>query len=92
MKKELILKRTDKYILFKCGNASSIVNAIFLRKKESEDCVFLSVPPTYKFGVKHNEYNPETKKWETVMSKDISATEMKDALKSIKVEDDDLPF
>lgn len=92
--KELILKRTEKYILFKVGGASAIVNAVFKRKKESETHIFLSVPETYMFGVKHNEYDAEKGRWVTINQKDVSAKDMKEYLQPKKTDlpDDDLPF
>ena len=49
--KKHILKRTDTYILFDVdGVASGIVNAKFLRKKESDEMVYLSLPADYEIN------------------------------------------
>lgn len=88
--KALILKKTDKYILFKVGDGSAVVSTKFKRAKEHEDMVFLSVPETYNFGVKYNSYDAESKKWVTIKECDVNAREMKDLLNS--QEDDKLPF
>lgn len=47
--KKHIYKRTDTYILFDVnGKSTGIINAKFLRKKETEDMVFISLPADYK--------------------------------------------
>ena len=44
-----MIKRTETYILFDVdGIASGIVNAKFLRKKESDEMVYLSLPANYE--------------------------------------------
>lgn len=49
--KKHLIKRTDTYILFDVdGVASGIVNAKFLRKKESDDMVYLSLPANYEIN------------------------------------------
>lgn len=89
--KALILKRTDKYILFKVGDGSAIVSAKFKRAKEHEDMVFLSVPETYNFGVKYNEYDTEQKKFVTYKEVECPANAMKDYL-SLSEEEQCVPL
>lgn len=76
--KDLVIKKTEKYVLFQVGdNISSIVSAKFKRKKESENFIYLSVPANYMFGIKETRYNEETHKWETMRQKDLSAKLMR---------------
>ena len=84
------MKRTDKYVLINVdGRASAIVNAKFLRKKETEDCVFLSLPPDYKVGCRVREYDAETGKWNEVKKFELKPTSLK---YSVTHQKDDLPF
>ena len=54
--KSNVIKRTDSYILFNVdGVASGIVSTKFLRKKESEDCLFLSLPANYEVNCQVRE-------------------------------------
>ena len=51
-----IYKRTDTYILFDVdGIASGIISAKFLRKKETEDMVYFSLPEDYEINVNVRE-------------------------------------
>ena len=78
-----ILKRTDTYILFDVdGIASGIVSAKFLRKKETEDYVFLSVPPTYEINVRVREKNLSTGKWETKMDMSVKALDLAEKIRN----------
>lgn len=99
LSKELILKSTDKYILFKIGDgATSIVSAVFKRKKETEEKVFLSVPPEYNFGCQVREYDNKQRKYVSVKKWDVKAGDMKELLSKLEdkkqedLPDDDLPF
>ena len=99
--KALILKRTDKYILFKVGDGSAVVSTKFKRAKEHEDTIFLSVPENYNFGVKYNSYDAEQKKFVTTKEIECPANAMRDYLSLSEEEqsvpldkwlEDDLPF
>ena len=97
LSKELILKSTEKYILFKLKDgATAIVSAVFKRKKESDEHIFLSVPPTYNFSCQVREYSEKQRKYVSKKQWDIKAQEMKELLNQIEGEggipDDDLPF
>lgn len=51
-----IIKRTDTYVLLDLdGVATGIISAKFLRKKETEDKVFFSVPATYEIKCRIRE-------------------------------------
>lgn len=81
--KNHILKRTDAYILFDVdGIASGIISAKFLRKKETDDYVFLSVPAEYEVNVRVREKNLKTGKWETKMDMSIKAEELVERIKT----------
>lgn len=101
--KATILKRTDDYILFDIdGVASGIVSAKFLRKKESDTHVFLSLPPAYEVNCRVKERNLEGK-YVVVKEYVIKAEELKGLVKdhecevlaqeqSIDLPSGDLPF
>lgn len=56
LSKKHILKRTSDYVLFDVdGIASGIVNAKFLRKKESDEMVYLSLPADYEVNCQVRE-------------------------------------
>ena len=80
--KELIAKRTDKYVLIKlpCGR-SAILNSVFLRKKETEQKVFLSIPEDYEITFRRTRYNPTAKKFEIVDEVNSNARELLDEIK-----------
>lgn len=87
--KKHIIKRTETYVLFKVdGKASAIVNAKFIRKKESEDMIYLSVPENYEVNCNVREKNEEGK-WVPTQQYVLKAKE----LKPIVLEyNKDLPF
>lgn len=75
--KEHLIKRTDKYILFDVdGVATGIVNAVFLRKKESETMVYLSLPATYEINC--NVRERVDGKWTTTKKYVITAKELRE--------------
>lgn len=77
MKKENIIKRTTNYVLFDVdGSASAIINAKFLRKKESEDAIFFSVPADYKVTCRVKEYK-EGKGWQVVKEFIVTAEKLR---------------
>lgn len=81
--KNHILKRTDQYVLFDVdGIASGIINAKFLRKKETEDYVFMSVPADYEVNVRVREKDLTTGKWETKMEMSIKANDLAERIKT----------
>ena len=42
---------------------SVIINSKFLRKKESEEFVYASMPYDYKISARQTEYDTQSKKW-----------------------------
>ena len=75
--KELVAKRTDKYVLIKLPvGQSAIVNAVFLRKKETEEKLFMSIPEDYQIKARQSQYNPKTKKYEVVKESIITASQL----------------
>ena len=101
LSKELILKSTDKYILIKLPEgATAIVSAVFKRKKETKETIFLSVPPEYKFSCQRREYDAKKGKYIPVNKWELSPQEVKDLVTpkfddnpdSDDLPDDDLPF
>lgn len=98
MKKENIIKRTTNYVLFDVdGSASAIINAKFLRKKESEDAVFFSVPADYKVTCRVKEYK-EGKGYQLVKEYIVTAENLRpvvlayNKLCNHKAKRDELPF
>lgn len=95
--KKNIIKRTETYVLFNVdGIASGIINAKFLRKKESEDCVFVSLPSDYEITCRVKEYQAG-KGWQTTREYVIKAVDLKpiilDFNKVCKVQENEkLPF
>ena len=96
LNKKAILKKTETYVLFDVdGQASAILSAKFLRKKEHDDYVFFSVPETYEVNCRVREQVGG--RWQT--TKEYKVT-IKDLLSIIKnydkvlraVPKDNLPF
>ena len=59
-----VLKRTDTYVLIDIdGTASGIISAKFLRKKETDDKVFFSIPEDYEINCRVREL--KDMKWVT---------------------------
>ena len=74
--KKHIIKRTATYILFDVdGSASGIINAKFLRKKESDDMVYLSLPADYVITCNVREKIGGL--WQTVKKYTITAEELR---------------
>lgn len=48
---------------------SAIINGKFLRKKESDEFVYASLPYDYKISVRQTEYDAESKEWHVVDEK-----------------------
>ena len=87
--KKHIIKRTETYILFDVdGTASGIVNAKFLRKKESDDMVFLSLPADYE--VSCNVREKVDGRWATTKKYIITGEELRPLV--LLHNKSDLPF
>ena len=91
--KRHVLKRTATYLLFDIdGVASGIVNAKFIRKKESDDMLFLSLPATYE--VNCNVREKIEGRWTTTKKYIITASELRPLVLDYNKElpKDKLPF
>ena len=76
-----IFKRTDTYILFDVdGIASGIISAKFLRKKETDEMVYLSVPADYEINVNVREL--VNGRWETISKYNIKAKDIKERIET----------
>ena len=86
--KKHIIKRTETYLLFDVdGTASGIVSAKFLRKKESDEMVYLSLPASYEINC--NVREKVDGKWTATKKYVINAKD----LRPIVIEyNKDLPF
>ena len=96
--KKAIIKRTDNYVLFKCGEgATAIISSAFLRKKEHDDCIFASVPEDFVVTVRWKEYK-EGSGWQTKKEAQVKARQFATGLYHYNEElaedlpEDDLPF
>ena len=70
--KKHVIKRTDTYLLFDLdGIATGIVSAKFIRKKETDDFVFLSLPPEYEVNCRTRTL--ENGKWVTACEIPVKA-------------------
>ena len=88
-----MIKRTPTYVLFDIdGVASGIVNAKFIRKKESEDMIYLSLPATYE--VNCNVREKLDGRWTTTKKYVITAKELRPLVLDYNRElpKDKLPF
>lgn len=70
IRKSLIAKRTEDYVLVKLPYGySAIINGKFIRKKESDDFIYASMPYDYKINTRQTEYDVTTKQWNVVDEK-----------------------
>ena len=70
IRKDLIAKRTDSYVLVKLAYGwSAIISAKFLRKKESDTHIFASCPYDYKITMRQTQYSLEHKQFDIVDEK-----------------------
>ena len=74
--KKHIIKRTDTYILFDVdGQASGILSAKFLRKKESDEMVYISLPANYEVNCNVRELVDG--KWATTKKYVVTGKELR---------------
>lgn len=79
MLKAHILKRTDSYVLLDVdGVASGIISAKFLRKKETDEMVFFSVPADYEIKCRVREQ--VNGRWETTLEMTMTASDIKERI------------
>ena len=89
VKKVNVLKRTDTYLLIKLSDkATAIVSAKFIRQKEGEDCIYLSVPDDYIIKVRFSELSAKSGRYEVTGEKEVDAWYLRKCLAN----GDNLPF
>lgn len=67
IRKDLIAKRTDKFVLIKLAYGySAIINAKFIRAKETDDKIFASLPYDYKINVRQTAFDTTKNEWVVV--------------------------
>jgi len=72
IRKSLIAKQTEDYLLVKLAYGYSvIISTKFLRKKETEEFVYASLPYDYKINARQTEYAIEDKKWHIVDERNL---------------------
>lgn len=94
--KKCVIKRTETYLLFDVdGQASGIVSSKFIRNKESETHLFISLPETYEVNCRVRERG-ENGKYNTICEYSITALKLKPIVKAYEkaeqVPQDELPF
>ena len=97
--KENVLKREETYALLKIGaNATAIISSKFVRAKESETHIFLSIPEDYKIKVRLSKVNQKTHRYEVAKEKEVDAWYVRKCINKLQdveekdLPDDDLPF
>ena len=91
------IKRTETYLLFDVdGQASGIVSAKFIRKKESDTHLFISMPEEYEVNCRVREPD-QNGKFRTIKEYVIKAKDLRSVVrayekKSKQVPEDTLPF
>ena len=92
--KKHILSRKPTYVLFDIdGVASGIVNAKFIRKKESETMIYLSLPENYEINCRVREKLEG--RWVTTKTIIMTAKELRPLVleyNRTEVPNDKLPF
>ena len=72
IRKELIVKRTNDYVLVKMPYGySAIISGKFVRQKESDTHIYTSMPYNYKIKERQTEYDTTTKKWNVVDERQV---------------------
>ena len=93
--KKAVIKRTETYLLFDVdGQASGIVSSKFIRNKESETHLFISMPCEYEVNCRVREKTEGryvTTKEYIIKAKDLKAL-VKEYEKRCEVPQDQLPF
>lgn len=102
VKKERVIKATDTYVLINLAtisqeehhiSVSTIISSKFKRKKESNDCIYLSIPETFKLHVKKSMWDKDRNKYVDEMLDDITPSQLKAKLEKLvgKPLPEDLP-
>lgn len=95
VKKVNLLKRTEDYVLFLIGeNTTAIVSSKFVRQKESEDFIYISLPNDY--SVSCRQTGLVDGKWQTKQNFNITPQSLKKRenayTKPVEVEEETNPF
>ena len=85
-----VLKREETYILLKVGeNHSAIVSSKFVREKESDTHIYLSIPEDYKIKLRETRLNASNNRYEIKKEKEVDAWYLR---KCFENKYKDLPF
>ena len=69
-----VLKREETYVLLNLSdNASAIISSKFVRAKESDTHIYLSIPEDYKIKVRLSKVNKKTHRYEVAKEKEVDA-------------------
>ena len=72
IRKTLVAQRTSNYVLVKLAYGYSvIINTKFLRRKESDEFIYASLPYDYKINARQTEYDVESKEWHIVDERNL---------------------
>ena len=105
-KVNLVHEEKDYVIISLKSGYTAIINRCFIRKKETEDYIYVSLPRDYKINVRQSEYNKEERKTNVLRTLEISVwdfnkycrlnnkaiEEQKNGVVETHLDDDKLPF
>ena len=98
VKKARVVKQTNEYVLIAIEeDTTAIITTKFKRAKESDECIFLSVPYDYKISCRTTDYDEQSKKYVVTRSFTIYPFTLIKKLKELdveepQIEDAPLPF
>ena len=85
-----VLKREETYVLLRlANNVSAIVSSKFIRAKESDTHIYLSVPEDYKVKIRTTILNGTNNRYEVKNEKEVDAWYLR---KCFENKYKDLPF
>ena len=85
-----VLKREETYILLKVSdNHSAILSSKFVREKESDTYIYLSIPEDYKVKLRKSSLDGTTNRYKVVNEKEVDAWYLR---KCFANRYNDLPF
>ena len=87
IRKECVAKRTSDYVLIKVRNGGSVIlNAKFVRAKESETMIYVSVPNDYDIKLRYTKFDEETERYVVVKERIIHAPQLHTLVKMTEKE------
>ena len=87
IRKECVVKRTSDYVLIKVRNGGSVIlNAKFVRAKESETMIYVSVPNDYDIKLRYTKFDEETERYVVVKERIIHAPQLHTLVKMTEKE------